>query len=61
MLLDRERPAPYVFAAGHGAGKAHALLNLLAALKESDATPEVIDYVAEKYRCRTGSPPTSTA
>jgi len=61
MLLDRERPAPYVFAASHGADKAHALLNLLAALKESDATPEIIDYVAEKYRRRTGSPPTSTA
>ena len=60
MLLDRKRPAPYVFAAGHGVDKAHALLNLLTALEESNAIPEVIDYVAVEYRRRTGSPPTST-
>ena len=56
-LLDRERPAPYVVAAGHGADKVHALLNLWETLKESDAVPEAIDYVAAEYTRRTGKAP----
>jgi hypothetical protein len=28
ILLDRERPAPYVLAVGHGVDNAKALLNL---------------------------------
>ena len=46
MLLDREGPAPYVVALGHGADKLRALLNLWSTLKESAATAEAIDYVA---------------
>jgi hypothetical protein len=57
MLLDRERPAPYVFAAGHGADKVHALLNLWATLKQSDAVTEAIDYVAAEYTRRAGMAP----
>ena len=57
MLLDRERPAPYVFAAGHGADKVHALLNLWAALKQNDAVAEAIDYVAAEYTRRAGMAP----
>ena len=57
MLLDRERPAPYVVEAGHGADKVHALLNLWRTLKQSDAVKEAIDYVAVKYSRRTGKRP----
>ena len=56
MLLDRERPAPYVFAAGHGADKAYALLNLLTALEETEAIPEAIEFIAAEYRRRTDLP-----
>ena len=54
MLLDMERPAPYVLAVGHGADKVHALLNLWGTLKHSDAAAEAIDYIAAEYRRRTG-------
>ena len=57
MLLDRDRPAPYVFAVGHGADKVHALLNLWVALKRNDAVVEALDYVAAEYTRRTGSAP----
>ena len=57
MLLDRDRPAPYVFAVGHDADKVHALLNLWAGLKENDAVAEAMDYVAVEFRRRTGSAP----
>jgi hypothetical protein len=57
MLLDRERPAPYILAAGHGADKVHALLNLWETLKESEAVAEAIDYVAVEYTRRTGTLP----
>jgi hypothetical protein len=57
MLLDRERPAPYTLCAGHGADKAHALLNLWRTLKESDAIAEAVDYVAVEYTHRTGQAP----
>ena len=50
MLLDRERPAPYTVAAGHGAGKEQALLDLLATLREHGAPAEAIDYVEAKWR-----------
>ena len=46
MLLDRERPAPFVLAVGHGPDKVHALRNLWGTLKDSDAVAEAIDYVA---------------
>ena len=57
MLLDSERPAPYVLAAGHGADKVHALLNLWGTLKQIDAVAEAIDYVAAEYTRRTGKAP----
>jgi hypothetical protein len=56
-LLDRERPAPYVLAVGHGADKAHALLNLWGTLNESSAVTEAIAYVAAAYTRRTGKTP----
>jgi hypothetical protein len=56
-LLDKERPAPFVFAAGHGADKMHALLNLWEWLKQNGAVAEAIDYVATEYTRRTGRPP----
>jgi hypothetical protein len=56
MLLDRERPAPFVFAVGHGADKVQALLNLWGTLKQHDAVEEAIDYVAAEYARRTGPP-----
>ena len=52
-LLDRERPAPYVLAVGHGADRVHALLNLWQTLKESNAVVEAIDYVGAEYKRRT--------
>jgi hypothetical protein len=57
MLLDRDRPAPYVCAVGHGADRVHALLNLWASLKQTDAVAEAMDYVGAEYRRRTGSAP----
>ena len=57
MLLDRERPAPFVFAVGHGADKVQALLNLWRTLKQNGAVAEAIDYVAAEYTRRTGQPP----
>jgi hypothetical protein len=53
-LLDRERPAPFVFAAGHGANKIHGLLNLGEGLKQNGAVAEAIDYVATDYTRRAG-------
>jgi hypothetical protein len=57
MLLDKERPAPYTLAVGHGPDKVHALLNLWRTLVESDAVAEAIDYVAVEYTRRTGKAP----
>lgn len=57
MLLDRDRPAPYVFAVGHGADKVQALLNLWAGLKQNDAAASAMGYVAAEYQRRTGSVP----
>ena len=37
MLLDRNRPAPYVFAVGHGVDRVQALLNLWGGLKQNAA------------------------
>jgi hypothetical protein len=57
MLLDRNRPAPYVYAVGHGADRVQALLNLWGGLKQNDAVAEAIDYVAAEYTRRTGRAP----
>jgi hypothetical protein len=58
MVLDRDRPAPYVSDAGHGADRARALLNLWETLVESDAAAaETIDFVAVEYMRRTGAMP----
>ena len=54
MLLDRERPAPFLLAVGHGTDKVHALLNLWGTLNDDDAAAEAIDYVAAAYTRRTG-------
>ena len=61
MLLDRERPAPYVLAVGYGADKLRALRHLWSTLEESAATAEAIDYVAVAYTRRSDpAPATST-
>ena len=61
MLLDRERPAPYVVAVGHGVDKLRALRNLWSTLEESAAPAEAIDYVAVEYTRRSKpAPATST-
>jgi hypothetical protein len=57
MLLDKERPAPYILAAGHGPDKVQALLNLWGTLVESGAVAEAIDYIAVEYTRRTGKAP----
>jgi hypothetical protein len=57
MLLDKDRPAPYVSEAGHGVDRARALFNLWTTLVESDAVPDVIDFVAVEYTRRTGERP----
>jgi hypothetical protein len=57
MLLDKDRPAPYVSDAGHGIDRMHALLNLWETLVASAAAAEVIDYVAVEYTRRTGEAP----
>jgi hypothetical protein len=54
MLLDRERPAPYVLAVGHGADKLRALINLRSTLEDTAATVEAIKYVAVAYSRRSG-------
>ena len=61
MLLDKERPAPYVVTAGHGADKSQALRNLWVTLIETHALPDVIDYVAVEYTRRTGKAPGNAA
>jgi hypothetical protein len=61
MLLDKERPAPYTLAVGHGEDKVNALLSLWKTLLESDAVPEAIDYVAVEYTRRTGKAPGTSA
>ena len=60
MLLDRNRPAPYVFAVGHGGDKVQALLNLWGGLKQNDAVAEAIDYVAAEYTRRAGRAPANS-
>jgi hypothetical protein len=52
MLLDMERPAPYVLAVGHGADKVHALLSLWRTHQGSDAAAEAIDYIAAEVRAQ---------
>ena len=61
MLLDKERPAPYVLAVGHGPDKVHALLNLWGTLVEGTAVAEAIDYVAVESTRRTGKAPGTSA
>ena len=57
-LLDRDRPAPYTLAVGHGTDRVHALRNLWETLKEVDAAPEAVGYVAAEYTRRVGKDPT---
>jgi hypothetical protein len=57
MLLDKDRPAPYVSDAGHGVGRTDALLNLWETLVASAAATDVIDYVTVEYTRRTGEAP----
>ena len=57
MVLDRERPAPYVSDAGHGVDRMDALFNLWKTLVESGAAAETIDFVAVAYMRRTGDVP----
>jgi len=48
MLLDRERPAPFVVAVGNGADKPHALLSLWRTLIKDAESAEAIEYVADE-------------
>ena len=57
ILLDRERPAPYVLAVGRGVDNADALFNLWGTLNKKNAVSEAIDYVTVQYTHRTGKPP----
>ena len=57
ILLDRERPAPYLLAIGPGVDRDNALLTLRGTLIENDAVPEAIDYVTVEYTRRTGKAP----
>jgi hypothetical protein len=57
LLLDKERPAPYTLAVGHGKDKVNALLSLWKTLLESDVVPEAIDFVAVEYKRHTGKEP----
>jgi hypothetical protein len=57
MLLDKERPAPYTLAVGHGEDKVHALLSPWETLLQNDAAREAINYVAVEYQRRTGKSP----
>ena len=52
MLLDKERPAPYVVTAGHGGDRLQALRNLWSTLIEHHAIAEAIDFVATEYARR---------
>jgi len=61
MLLDKNRPAPYVSDAGHGVDRMDALLNLWETLVARAAAADVIDYVAVEYTRRTGEAPTKSA
>jgi hypothetical protein len=57
MLLDRERPAPFVVAVGYGADKAHALLSLWRTLIKDAESAEAIEYIEGEYTRRTGKVP----
>jgi hypothetical protein len=57
MLLDKDRPAPYVSDVGHGVGRTDALLNLWETLIASAAAADVVDFVTVAYTRRTGEAP----
>ena len=57
MLLNKDRPAPYVSDAGHGVDRARALLSLWETLVEAEAAGETIEFVAVEYLRRTGEIP----
>jgi hypothetical protein len=57
MLLDRERPAPFVVAVGYGADRVHALLSLWRTLINDDESAEAIEYVADECAHRAGTLP----
>jgi len=54
MLLDTERPAPYVMAAGHGPDRLQDLRNLCSTLIELGEESEAIDFVVTEYSQRAG-------
>jgi hypothetical protein len=61
ILLDKERPAPYVVMAGHGGDRLQALRNLWSMLIKHDAVAEAIDYVAAEYARRSGEAPAKSS
>jgi hypothetical protein len=61
ILLDKERPAPYVVTAGHGGDRLQALRNLWSTLTEDDATAEAINFVATEYARRSGEAPAKSS
>ena len=57
MLLDRERPAPFVVAVGYGVDEPHALLSLWRTLIKDAESAEAIEYVADECTRRAGTIP----
>jgi len=49
-LFDGGRTPLHVVASGHGRDDAHALSDLVRALKEGNESPEAITYVSEALR-----------
>jgi hypothetical protein len=60
MLLDRDRPAPFVVAVGYGADKPHALLSLWRTLIKDAESAEAIEYIGDEYTRRAGMAPTTS-
>jgi hypothetical protein len=56
-LFDGGKEPMNIVASGHGADEAHALGDLLAALRERRESPDAIAFVAEEYESRTGKKP----
>ena len=61
MLLDKERPAPYVVMAGHGGDKLQALRNLWSMLIDDDAVAEAVEFVATEYVRSSGEAPAKSS
>jgi hypothetical protein len=56
-LFDGGKDPLHVVASGHGAGDADALSDLLATLREGNASADTVGYVSEEYTALVGRPP----